>query len=97
MNISCNVTDADGVSEVWVNITLPTGGYLNISMSKGTGDEWFDNSPYSILGVHNYIIWAKDVGGVWNSSAGYGFTIQDTALWNMEMSMRDPSPETARL
>jgi parallel beta-helix repeat protein len=95
VNISCNVTDADGVSEVWVNITLPSGGYLNTSMSKGSGDEWFDYSVYSLLGIHNYVIWAKDVAGVWNSSTGHAFTIQDTTppfIFNVQ---NIPSPQQA--
>jgi parallel beta-helix repeat protein len=78
VNISCNVTDLDGVAEVWVNVTLPSGGFVNTSLNKGTGDKWFYNSPYSILGAHNYVIWAKDVAGVWNDSSGHSFTIQDT-------------------
>jgi parallel beta-helix repeat protein len=78
VNISCNVTDSDGVSEVWLNITLPSGGTINTSMKKGTGNLWFDNSIYSLLGNHDYVIWAKDAAGVWNSSSGHTFIIQDT-------------------
>jgi parallel beta-helix repeat protein len=93
VNISCNVTDSDGVSEVWVNITLPSGGNVNISMKKGIGNSWFDEALYSILGNHDYIIWAKDIAGIWNSSSGHTFTIQDTTppfIFNVQNL---PSPQ----
>lgn len=92
VNISCNVTDSDGVAEVWVNITVPSGGFINTSLNKGSGNEWFLNSAYTILGAHNYVIWAKDAAGVWNSSSGYSFTIQDTTppmIFNVQ-NLPDP-------
>ncbi|UCE37379.1 MAG: right-handed parallel beta-helix repeat-containing protein [Thermoplasmata archaeon] len=92
VNITCNVTDSDGVSEVWVNVTLPSGGFINSSLNKGTGDFWFLNSPYSILGVHDFVIWAKDVAGIWNGSIEYTFTIQDTTppmIFNV-LNLPDP-------
>jgi parallel beta-helix repeat protein len=92
VNISCNVTDSDGVSEAWVNITLPSGGNINISMNKGAGDSWFEESLYSILGAYDYVIWTKDAAGVWNSSSGYSFTIQDTTppfIFNVQ-NLPDP-------
>ncbi|UCG69999.1 MAG: right-handed parallel beta-helix repeat-containing protein, partial [Thermoplasmata archaeon] len=93
VNISCNVTDSDGVSEVRLNVTLPSGGNINISMVKGTGNSWFDESLYSILGVYDYIIWAKDNAGVWNSSSGHSFTIQDTNPPSIFNVQNLPSPQ----
>jgi parallel beta-helix repeat protein len=93
VNISCNVTDSDGIKEVWVNITLPSGGSINVSMINGTGNVWFDDSLYSILGVHNYVIWAKDAAGVWNSSSGHTFIIQDTTPPFISNVQNLPSPQ----
>jgi hypothetical protein len=69
-----------GVDEVWVNISLPGGGYNNISMSKGSGDGWFHDSAYFELGTFNYVIWARDTSGNWIDSMVFGFIIQDTQL-----------------
>jgi parallel beta-helix repeat protein len=80
VNITCDVTDNIGVSDVWVNITMPGGGYLNDSMILGSGDQWYYNNTHTPLGLYQYIIWAKDTSDNWNTSSGHMFTIQDTDL-----------------
>jgi hypothetical protein len=47
INITCNVTDNIGVNGVWINITLPGGGYSNESMQQGIGDQWFYNYTFA--------------------------------------------------
>jgi parallel beta-helix repeat protein len=93
VNISCNVTDSDEVKEVWVNITLPSGGTINVSMTNGSGGLWYDDSVYSILGLYDYVIWAKDGAGVWNSSSGHTFTIHDTTAPFIFNVQNLPSPQ----
>ncbi|UCE74580.1 MAG: DUF2341 domain-containing protein [Methanomassiliicoccales archaeon] len=63
VNISCTVMDSDGVYGVWINISLPTGGYINDSMTMGIGNQWYYNKTYSDLGLHQYTIWANDTIG----------------------------------
>ncbi|UCF07812.1 MAG: DUF2341 domain-containing protein [Thermoplasmata archaeon] len=93
VNITCNVTDDFGVSSVWVNITLPGGGYSNVTMGKGIGNQWFYKNAYVPLGLYQYTIWANDTSGNWNSSSGYGFTIQDTTLPKITMVLDVPDPQ----
>jgi hypothetical protein len=78
VNITVDVTDDMYVDEVWVNITYPDGSWVNISMDKGVGDEWYYSSPYSDLGIYSYTVWANDTSNNWNGSGLQTFTIQDT-------------------
>ncbi|UCG68679.1 MAG: hypothetical protein JSV09_12865 [Thermoplasmata archaeon] len=76
VNITCEVDDPVGVFGVWVNISLPGGGYTNVSMLNGNGSKWYHNDSYSVLGIYNNIIWARNTNNTWNSSSGYSYTIQ---------------------
>jgi len=79
--VSINVTDppdAAGLDTVWINITYPNGSWTNMSMVKGTGNEWFYNTTYADLGVYSYTVWANDTSDNWNSTGPGDFTIQDT-------------------
>jgi rubrerythrin len=75
VNITCDVTALSGVDEVWVNITLPGGGYNNVSMTQGVGNQWFYNNNYSIPGLYQYTIWAKDTLGNWTKSDVFQFQV----------------------
>jgi hypothetical protein len=78
INISVDVVDDVAVADVWVNITYSDGTWINTSMSKGIGDEWFFNGPFNDLGLYTYIIWAEDTSNNLNSSWQESFTIHDT-------------------
>ncbi len=78
VNITVDVVDDIGVDEVWINITYPDSSWMNMSMAKGIGDEWFFNNSYLDLGVHSYTIWANDTSDNWNSTTPATFLIQDT-------------------
>jgi hypothetical protein len=93
VNISCDATDFVGVYNVWINITEPSGGYSNVSMIKGAGDEWFYPSTYLILGSHDYVIWANDSSDNWISSSGYSFLIRDTTPPEISSVLAIPSPQ----
>jgi len=75
VNITSSVTALNGVGSVWVNITLPSGGYSNISMTPGVGDQWFYYDNYSIPGLYQYVIWANDTLGNWTESGVYQFQV----------------------
>jgi parallel beta-helix repeat protein len=93
VNISCNVTDNIGVYGVWVNITLPGGGFMNDSMTQGPGNQWYYNNTHTPLGLYPYTIWASDIDNNWNSSSGYSFTIQDTTLPVISNVLDDPDTQ----
>jgi hypothetical protein len=79
INITCIVTDPDGVSNVWLNITLPDGGYYNTSMIKAADMNWYFNNNYTYLGLYSYRIWAKDIMENWSSSQVNQFEIVNRA------------------
>jgi hypothetical protein len=95
VNITCDVTDNVEVYNVWVNISLPGGGFKNISMIKGPVDSWYNDSAYTSLGIHNYVIWANDTSGNWISSSSFSFTIQDTTLPVISNVIATPDPQDA--
>ena len=92
LNVSVSVQDSQGVSEVSANVTDPTGGSVNISMSIDTvSGRYFLDTGYGVLGVHSFIVWASDTSANWNSTSGQ-FTIVDTTRPVVTNVTTDPSP-----
>jgi len=72
VNITVNVTDNVGVSEVWLNITYPNGSYTNVSITGNlTGTTYYCNQTYNDLGQYNYTIWANDTSDNQNKSKSH--------------------------
>jgi hypothetical protein len=74
-NVTCQVTAIDGVGGVWINLSLPGGGYANITMTQGSGDQWYYNNTYITIGTYQYTIWASDTNGNWTQSSVYQFNV----------------------
>jgi hypothetical protein len=66
INITCKVTDPDGVYNVWLNITMPNGEYFNASMIQYSDILWYYNDNPPSLGQYQYTIWANDAMGNWS-------------------------------
>jgi len=62
VNISCNVIDNAGIEEVKLIIENPNAEIMNVSMYS-TGNFYYYNSTYSIIGNYSFKIWAKDING----------------------------------
>jgi hypothetical protein len=75
VNISCSVTAPSGIDSVWVNITLPGGGYINQSMIFDAGDTWFFDGVYIQEGVYQFVIWANSTFSAWSQSSIFQFSI----------------------
>ena len=75
VTIGATVTDDIQVASVFVNVTVPGGTHVNASMTAGAGNRWTNAQTWSVVGVHNFVIWASDVVGKWASLAG-SFTIR---------------------
>jgi hypothetical protein len=75
VNISGNITDDTGIYGVWVNVTLPGGGYDNQTLIQDSGDQWYNNNTYTLPGVYQYTIWANDTAGNWNKSITFVFEV----------------------
>jgi hypothetical protein len=73
VNLTCSVTAINGVSSVFVNITIPGGGFMNVSMIPGVGNQYYYYDNYSLPGIYQYTIWATDSLGNMTQSAIYQF------------------------
>lgn len=78
VNITVDVVDDVGVNEVWIEIGYPNGTWINVSMNRGIGDEWYLNAPYTDLGDYAYTVWASDTSNNLNHTGLGSFIIQDT-------------------
>jgi hypothetical protein len=93
VDITVNVGDDFGVSEVWLNIEYPDGSAVNISMSQGTGYKWFYQDLYYLLDDYSYWVWARDSGNNWNGSGPRTFTIQDRTPPEIDNILEFPDPQ----
>jgi hypothetical protein len=76
INITVDVIDDVGIDEIWINISFPSGIWYNVSMDRGTGNEWYYNDEFDNLGNYTYTIWAVDTSGNWNSTDPEIFSIE---------------------
>jgi hypothetical protein len=83
VNITCNTTDITWVYDVWVNITLPNGSPINVSMTRGPKDLWYYDTVYYDLGTYDYVVWTNDSFGNWNRSNSHTFTIEPGPAFNI--------------
>jgi parallel beta-helix repeat protein len=96
VNVSAIVNDNMLLGGVWINITDPIGSTEgNYSMDYDVpNDEYFRNSSYSIPGLYQFIVWAMDTSGNWNSSVGT-FLMVDTMLPLINDVIENPNPQDA--
>ncbi|ODS35688.1 MAG: hypothetical protein A7315_05310 [Candidatus Altiarchaeales archaeon WOR_SM1_79] len=82
VNISATIEDNLGkLSGSWVDVTDPNGlpvGNFSLSYDSNT-NRYYNKQIYSVLGTYNFVIYAADTSGNWNSNSGQ-FVIQDTTL-----------------
>jgi len=81
--ISAHVTDNVRVTGAYVNITLPNGSTMNMSMTGCDIDAdnngiYCYNHTFPALGTYTYFIWGVDINGYGNASRGHTFTVVDT-------------------
>lgn len=84
VNISCMVYDADGVGEVFLNITYPDGIVQNFSIidnktvniiDNKTYYMYYCNKRYMTIGEYSYFIWVNDTRGNTNLSDVKQFSV----------------------
>ncbi|MCD6474241.1 MAG: hypothetical protein J7K47_04980 [Thermoplasmata archaeon] len=83
INITCNASDNVGVAEIWINITLPNGSYINASMKYCNGAYYY-NASFDLEGTYSFYLYAKDVNGNGNTSAVMHFQIATKADINKD-------------
>ncbi len=76
VNISCMVYDADGLEEIFLNITYPDSIVQNFSIIENkTGYTYYSNKRYIPVGTYSYFIWVNDTRGNTNLSNVRYFTV----------------------
>jgi hypothetical protein len=93
VNITADVTDDIGVDSVWIEIVYPDSSTTNISMEKGTGDEWFFEDDYEELGIFTFTIWAIDTQDNLNLDGPNTFVIVDTDPPELSNILESPDPQ----
>jgi len=91
VNITANITDNLVVSGAWINITRPDASWDNQSMNNVL-DSFYYDITYDLLGTHDFVIWASDQAGNWNSSIG-AFEIIDSIPPSILVSVNPPQQE----
>jgi len=78
VNISCKVFDADGVSEVFLNISGPYGIRQNFSIKGNNTDLiYYSNRTYYAAGDYLYYIWVNDTASNTRRSSVWPFVVTD--------------------
>jgi hypothetical protein len=80
VNISAMITDnLNQLDGAWVDITDPDEELVgNFTMEYDSSmDRYYHERTYDEVGIHQFVIWAKDASGNWNSYSGE-FELMDT-------------------
>lgn len=95
VNISAIITDVGGIDEVWLRVVDPGMSEVgNWSMGYDSGNgRYYYNRTYSMVGVHNYEIWAKDTNGNWASYFGTFTILPDVTPPVIAGTTASPSPQ----
>ncbi|MCK4455893.1 MAG: carboxypeptidase regulatory-like domain-containing protein, partial [Thermoplasmata archaeon] len=94
VNISALITDDRELSGAWVEVYDPLSALLgNYSMSYDSASgRFYLTDVYNDLGPHQFVIWAVDASGNWNSTGG-SFLIVDTLAPAISDVKAEPDPQ----
>jgi hypothetical protein len=94
VNISCTAIDNIEMNTVYLNITSPDSGFENFSItSNKTGNRYYCNKSYNMLGLYSYFFWASDNEDNSDISSVYTFVIGDMTspvISNIVLTSSDP-------
>lgn len=76
VNITAVVSDNVAIGNVYLNITYPDSSIQNFSITGNkSGNTYYCNTTYSMMGTHSYFIWADDSSGNSDTSTADSFLI----------------------
>jgi uncharacterized membrane protein len=84
LNISADVSDNVAISNVWVNISLPTGGYTTKGMFLVSGNTYRATYMPEVGGTHYVTVYANDTSGNINSTFAGSFNVIGAATGALE-------------
>jgi PKD repeat protein len=91
VEITCDVTDNEGVDEIYANITYPDSS-VHSNLMSGSGSYSY-NQIYTIYGIYQYHIYAIDING--NSVESPTYTFEINAIPTADFSYSPTYPSTA--
>jgi hypothetical protein len=90
VNITADIIDNYDVSPTgFINITSPTGTFLNATMQQ-IGNNYYLNRYCDIIGIYGFTIWVNDSSDNWVFDTG-AFTVQDTEKPILSNLLNTPS------
>jgi len=76
VNITCQIIDNVEVNATILNITMPNGSYMNVSLNRiGNTTYYYFDFIYAEKGVYYYYVWANDTSNNSVKSGLYKFVI----------------------
>ncbi len=79
VNISAMITDNYELFDVCVNISYPDGSFINVTMDRASGDIFYYNQSYPVIGTYDITIWANDTSDNWKTDTD-SFLIFDPSI-----------------
>jgi outer membrane protein assembly factor BamB len=88
VNVSALIADASGVDEAWLNVTLPESMMLvsNPMLHDTPSGRYFYEATYNELGIHNFLVSARDRAGNWNVTLGQFETVDTTPPFILDVT-----------
>ena len=94
VNVSTHIHDASGIEETLLNITYPESkqvGSFEMLYDASSGRYYYERACDE-LGAHDFLIFARDKAGNWNTTSGL-FTTIDTTLPSILDIEATPDPQ----
>jgi len=78
VTVRVGITDNNNVFQAWANVTLPDGGWANLSMALQPDGSLTVTRLYTALGTYRVTVWAQDPSGNGAVSPEVTFDVVDT-------------------
>ncbi len=85
VQIRANITDLHGVSDAWVNLTLPTGQSQILDMNNNGDIYWVNYTP-AVNGTFNFTVLSNDTISLLNESEVHYFYVVARTTMNASIS-----------
>ncbi len=93
VNVSAVIHDASGIEEALLNVTDPESMQVsNLMLYDSSSGRYYHGHIYDILGTHDFLVFARDKAGNWNTTSG-AFTIVDTTPPSISDVTAIPNPQ----
>lgn len=94
VNVSAVIHDASGIEEALLNVTDPESMQVSsfTMLYDSSSGRYYYEHIYDIPGTHDFLVFARDKAGNWNTTSG-AFTIVDTTPPSISGVEAIPNPQ----